>query len=97
MLTDEYTELKPQLDRIEKNVLLAAKNVLDIDEVCLITGMSKSHIYKLTAKQLIPHYKPNGKNIYFKKEEIENWLLQNRISTKDEIDQQAINYVTTHK
>lgn len=39
-------ELREQLDRIEKYSLLAAKNVLCFDDVALLTGLSKSHLYK---------------------------------------------------
>ena len=37
-----------QLDRIERNTQLAAKNVLTLEDVAVLTGLSKSHLYKLT-------------------------------------------------
>lgn len=46
------------LQRIDKNLLLAAKQVLNMDEVMLLTGLSKSHLYRLTSSCQIPHYKP---------------------------------------
>lgn len=90
--SDEFVALNTKLEKIEKIALLGAKNVLTIDEVSLMTGLSKGHIYRLTSTQGIPHYKPNGRNLYFKKDEIEDWLLQNRISTLEEISNKA----TTH-
>lgn len=51
-------ELREQLDRIERYSLLAAKNVLCLDDVAILTGLSKSHLYKLTCNHQIPHYKP---------------------------------------
>lgn len=98
MTEQELTLLKNKLDRIEINTLLAAKNVLTLEDVVLITGLSKGHIYRLTSTREIPHYKPNGRNkVYFKKSEIEEWLLQNRIATTEEIDNWATTYVATHK
>ncbi|MDR3287079.1 MAG: helix-turn-helix domain-containing protein, partial [Prevotellaceae bacterium] len=44
--------------------MLSAKNVLTFDEVATLTGLSKSHLYKLTCKKVIPHYKPSGKIVY---------------------------------
>lgn len=44
------------LQRIDKNLLLAAKQVLNMDEVMLLTGLSKSHLYRLTSSCQIPHY-----------------------------------------
>ncbi|MBV3638582.1 helix-turn-helix domain-containing protein [Bacteroides cellulosilyticus] len=84
-----------QLSRIERYSLLAAKNVLCFEDVTLLTGFSKSHLYKLTCSHQIPHYKPNGKQIYFDRTEIEDWMKQNRIATVQEIDQAATNYVVT--
>ncbi|MBR5034940.1 MAG: helix-turn-helix domain-containing protein [Bacteroidales bacterium] len=73
-----------QLNRIERNTLLAAKNVLTFDDVALLTGLSKSHLYKLTSAHQIPYYKPSGKNIYFDRKEVEDWLRQNRANTEQE-------------
>ncbi|MDR2919103.1 MAG: helix-turn-helix domain-containing protein [Tannerella sp.] len=84
-----------QLSRIERNSLLSAKNVLTFEDVALLTGLSKSHLYKLTCSHQIPHYKPNGKQIYFDRLELENWMKQNRVSTSNEIDKMATDYIVT--
>ena len=90
-------EIKQQLDRIEQYSLLAAKNVLCFDDVALLTGLSKSHLYKLTYSHQIPHYKPNRKQLYFDRKEIEDWMRQNKVATNDEIEQKATNYLVTGK
>ena len=86
-----------KLDAIERNTLLASKNVLTIDDVALLTGMSKSHIYKLTCSKQIPFYRPNGKLVYFDRQELEGWLKQNRVNTTAEAEQAAITYVMRNK
>ena len=91
------TDIKVQLNRIEKLTLLSAKNVLCLNDVVLLTGLSKSHIYKMTHSRQIPFYKPNGKQIYFDRSEIENWMKQNRVATTDEIETEAVNYIVTGK
>ena len=73
--------------------MLAAKNVLTLEDVALLTGLSKSHLYKLTCTHQIPYYKPNGKQIYFDRGEVEAWMKQNRVATQQESDQQAAAYV----
>ena len=65
--------------------------------VAVLTGMSKSHLYKLTCSRQIPFYRPNGKLVYFDRQELEGWLKQNRVTTQEEAEQQAIAYVMTHK
>lgn len=86
-----------KLEAIERYSLLAAKNVLNINDVAVLTGMSRSHIYKLTCSKQIPFYKPSGKQVYFDRAELEGWLKQNRVTPEYEAEQQAISYVMTHK
>lgn len=88
-------EIFNQLNRIEHYCLLAAKKVLNFSDVALLTGLSKSHLYKLTCEHRIPYYKPNGKHIYFDRAEIEDWMKQNRVATDQEINQKASNYMVT--
>ena len=69
------------------------KKMLSIDDVSVLTGLSKSHLYKMTCSHQIPYYKPNGKLMYFDKAEIEEWMRQNRIETTDEAEQRALSYI----
>ena len=81
-----------KLAKIEQYTLLAAKQVLTADDVVLLTGLKKSYLYKLTAMRQIPHYKPNGKCIFFDRSEIEQWQKQHRIATELECEQGAIKH-----
>ncbi len=69
-----------------------SKEVLTSNEAAAYMGVSKSYLYKLTMRQAIPHYKPMGKMCYFNRQELENWLQSNRVSTSAEISQQAQAY-----
>ena len=89
---EELKNLAIRLNNIEE-LLLTQKTVLKLDEVILLTGLSKSYLYKLTSTGGIPCYKPQGKHIYFKKTEVEDWLLQNRKTTTIEIDEMANNHI----
>ena len=73
------------------------KKALTLDEVAAYTGLSKSYLYKLTSTGGIPCYKPRAKMVYFDKQEIDNWLLQKRVKTKEEIEAEASNYLTLNK
>lgn len=77
-------------------LLRQSKIVLNLDEVCYYTGLSKSHIYKLTCWGKIPHYK-QSKHLFFDRLEIEKWLKENQIKTVDDIDQEASTFVTLNK
>jgi len=89
-------ELRQELDQIKAYSLLAAKNVLNLEDVALLTGYSRSHLYKLTCTHQIPYYKPQGKVIYFDRKEVEDWMRQNRVSTTQEAEQQAAAYLVAN-
>ena len=38
-----------------------------------------------------------GKITYFKKDELETWMLNHRVATREEIEQQVANYSMTRK
>jgi excisionase family DNA binding protein len=87
-------DLKKELQELKNLTLLGAKNVLTMNDVSILTGLSKSHLYKLTHTHRIPHWKNRGGKItYFNKNEIENWLLYYRVKTTDEIESEAANYL----
>lgn len=96
MAQEEYNALNERLERIEKLTLLGAKEALTLDECSIVTGYSKNHLYRLTSQRLIPFYKPMGGTLYFKKSEIEDWLLRNRQTPQSEIDSKAATYCITH-
>jgi len=88
---ENIMEINERLSNIEA-LLLAQKTVLNFNEVAAYTGLSKSYLYKLTSTGGIPCYKPQGKQVYFSKQEIDNWLLQNRKATNDELESQAATF-----
>jgi excisionase family DNA binding protein len=90
--------LKKQSEKLEniESLLNISKSVLNLDEVCSLTGLSKSHIYKLTCWGTIPHFK-QSKHLYFDRVEIEAWLKSNKIKTREELDTEASTYVTLNR
>lgn len=93
-MSDEL--IKKQLERIE-NLLMGQKDVFTFDECCQYTRISKTYMYKLTSANKIPFSKPNGKTIYFSREEIDKWLLQNPVKTLDQIEREASTYIVSRR
>ncbi len=85
-----------KLEEIEKNLFLQ-KTVLSFDEACKYCSISKSKMYKHTSSNNIPYYKPEGKLIFFKREELDTWLLRNRQSSIDELQREATKYSLTKR
>ena len=92
-LSAKIEELTIKIESIEK-LLLTQKNVLNFSEVKLYTNLSESYLYQLTSKGGIPCYKPNGKHLYFKREEVEDWMLRNRRVTNIELDELSSSHIS---
>lgn len=84
-------KIMEQLDRIEK-MIRAGKTVMSLEEASEYTGISRSYLYKLTAKGEIPFSKPRGKMIYFSKEKLDQWLLSDARKSKSELKSEALDY-----
>lgn len=89
-------EILKELNEI-KNHLFLVKLVLSFDEACKYCNISKSKMYKHTSSNNIPYYKPEGKLIFFKKEELDQWLLRNRQASNEELEREATKYSLTKK
>ena len=56
--------------------------------------LNKSYIHKLMMRKEIVFYKPNGKLCFFDKNDLDQWQRRIRVSSQEEIDREAIAYVT---
>lgn len=92
-MSEELTSVMERLKAIERMTLLAAKNVLVLDDVALLTGYSKKYLRLLIARREIPHYR-RGNRLYFSRDEIDDWMLEQRVPTNGEIEVQAVGYIT---
>lgn len=68
-------------ERLNQDLGFLAKEVLSFKEALALLDISASMLYKLTHKRAINFYKPSGKLIYFKKEDLINWMLGNKQET----------------
>jgi len=93
LILDKLTEISNKLDE----QYLLQKAVLNFKETCKYLDLSPSHLYKLTSTKHIPHFCPQGKKLYFKREDLDFFLQRNRKAAKNEIDQMAIDYVIRNK
>ena len=89
-------KLEERFNRLEK-LLVANKKVLTLDEACEYSGISRAYMYNLTSKNKIPFSKPSGKIIFFSKEKLDNWLLQNGKKSSIELQEEALAYISKSK
>lgn len=91
-MSEELTSVMERLKAIERMTLLAAKNVLVLDDVALLTGYSKKYLRLLIARREIPHYR-RGNRLYFSRDEVDEWMLEQRVPTNGEVEVQAVGYI----
>ena len=87
-LIKQIADLQKRVDALE-DILDAGKEVLTVEEAAKFMGMARSSLYKMTSDQTIPFYRPNGKMIFFEKTDLLSWIRKNRVSSRDEIEQEA--------
>lgn len=84
-----FEQINERLDKIELGSI-AQKTVLNFEEFCKYIGISKSHGYKLTSARAVPHFCPTGKALFFSKEQVDEWLLQNPIKTQKQLKREIL-------
>lgn len=73
-------QIEEKLFNIENSLSklsLAVKTILSTEEAADFLGFKPSYFYKLTSNKKIRFFKSLGKLIYFKKEDLEAFLLRN--------------------
>jgi excisionase family DNA binding protein len=70
---------------------------LTLVEAAKFLDLSQSHLYKLTSERKIPHFKPNGKKIYFDEYELVQWLKRKPTRTFEETEEKAASYIVSGK
>jgi excisionase family DNA binding protein len=72
-----HEEIIKKLSSLEEILKRKDKKFLTFKEACDYLGFSKSFLYKLTSKNMIPHHKPTGRKIFFFKNDLEKWVTTN--------------------
>jgi excisionase family DNA binding protein len=70
----------------------ATNKIMSLAEFCEYAGLTKQTAYKLTSAQKVPHSK-RGKRLYFDREKVDAWLLENQVATQTEINQKSKDYL----
>ena len=87
-MTKLIADLQKRVETLE-DMLEAGKEVLTVEEAAKFMGIARSSLYKMTSDQTIPFYRPNGKMIFFEKSDILSWIRKNRVSSREEIEEEA--------
>ena len=64
-------------------------DMLSVAQASEYSGFSKSFIYKMTSSNTVVFYKPNGKTIFFRRSDLDDFLTRKKILSTDQIKEQA--------
>lgn len=94
MSTDSiYTEIQA-IKKLISEVNIQTKQLLNIEEAAIYLRISTSTLYKLTSSEQVVHYKPNGKTILFKRNDLDEYVARGKVevSIRDKIDKEDRQY-----
>jgi excisionase family DNA binding protein len=68
---------------------LAPMEFMNPEQAATYLSVSLPFIYKLSSTHRLPFYKPGGKKIYFKRSDLDNYITQKRIASREELEHEA--------
>lgn len=87
MKTMGNDEFLAQLREIRNATLLQSKDIYNMDEACLFLGVKKTYLYELVRNKRIKYFKSaGGKLTYFKRSDLEKWMLAVGMPTQSELE-----------
>lgn len=84
-----------RLANIEASLLASQREVFTFEKAMEYLGIKESTLYGLNSKHKIKYFKPNGKKVYYEKQDLDNYALRNCSKTEEEIEQLAIECLET--
>ncbi len=77
--------------------IIKIRGFANTEETSLYLSLSIHYIRRLAREKQLPSYKPNGKCIYFKLEDLDNYLLNNKRISNKKIMEKATKYLFNNK
>ena len=78
MSHDEIVQKIESIEKMLSEQTLLKKEVLVSKEAAVYLGLSLGYLYELTGKNKIPVYKPNDGKLYFRRMDLNRWMLSKR-------------------
>jgi excisionase family DNA binding protein len=93
---DEFKNfLKKSLAEILPELLSDARkslpDILDIKQAAEFLKLKINTLYEKTSRRLVPFFK-KGNKLYFRKDELQQWIQNGKVKTQDEIQSEAASY-----
>lgn len=86
----KYLEKKVNIEKVQ---MIMYKEIFSFDEARIYLDVSQSLLYKLTSKREILFSKPNGGKLYFKKKDLDNWMLKNSSNSIELLEAEILKHI----
>ena len=98
IIVQKLNAIDKRLHSIETklNTLESSNNLMDTKQVSEYLKLAVPTIYDKVHKREIPHLK-TGNKLYFDKNEIDGWLLNGKVLTKDKLNLLADEYLQKNR
>lgn len=73
--------------------LIFQKQILSFQEAVQYLDLSKSLLYKLTSSRGITFTKPNNGKLFFKKKDLDNYMMQNEVKSLTVLEGEVNEYL----
>ncbi|WP_051126910.1 helix-turn-helix domain-containing protein [Flavobacterium antarcticum] len=80
-------------ENLQRAQVIAHKEILSFKEALVYLDVSESSLYKLTHRKAIEFFKPNGGKIYFKKIDLDNWMLEIESESKRVLEERIFSHL----
>jgi|SRR5690554_163004 len=74
----------------QKLQIIANKEILSFREALVYLDVSESFLYKMTSNRGISFTKPNNGKLYFKRSDLDKWMLSNECKSKSEVEKEVL-------
>ena len=94
-MLNQYNEVLQELKEIKALIEQGIKSdrPMNIEEASKFLGLSVNYVYALCNKKKLSHFKPNGKKLFFLREDLLNFILRNKVSSDSQVDDMALKYL----
>ena len=87
-----YRTLLKRIKDLEDQVNVA-KKYFSLREAAEYCSFSKSYLYKLIQRRVIPSSKPNGRKVLLEKKDLDAWISKYRTKSTEELERNAESYL----
>lgn len=90
-LQAEIQSLKTEIQALKSLQIANSKEFLSVADVQILTGWERQTIYNKVYRHQISAYKPNGKGLFFRREDLNAYFLRNKVCSDVELAEMAQN------